>query len=132
MFVHVSAEERVLMYSFLKSKYSFLKSKYRVRLSYWEILFTNVTKSTSVCQTIIKIPSLCNEPFYDDDKVIVVAKERDPHTFFVFFQKMAGEKEALEEDNFALKHKLDVSKTRYHILVSHLRIFVTNREIRNN
>jgi len=103
-------------YSFLKSKYSFLKFKYRVRLSYWEILFTNVTKSTSVCQTIIKIASLCNEPFYDDDKVIVVAKERDPHTFFVFFQKMAGEKEALEEDNFALKHKLDVSKTRYHFV----------------
>ena len=34
-------------------------------------------------------------------------------TIFFLFQKQAADKEALEEENFALKHKLDASKTRY-------------------
>lgn len=32
--------------------------------------------------------------------------------FILKFQKQVAEKEALEEENFALKHKLDASKTR--------------------
>ncbi|KAH3701286.1 hypothetical protein DPMN_076269 [Dreissena polymorpha] len=39
----------------------------------------------------------------------------------LFLKKMAAEKEALEEENFALKHKLEVSKTRNQVLSNEIK-----------
>ena len=58
-------------------------------------------------------------------KWTISLSQREFTTFFLF-QKQTADKEALEEENFALKHKLDASKTRY---ITYIKVLCHNKNI---